>query len=220
MVLDLIDNMENNKNSGDSNTIRPSIVSDDVSINVIKSPDHPTRTVTERVLEEPENSRVNILNTNQDISEQSDKERKPTDDSARKIDHTTNGKMNETDKQHNQNDNNQSGYDMVIPPDTLDNTPIAGSESSSGRQSVDSDTLQRVLEGWCTYKNLPPQSKKVVRIFVSSTFSGIFDIIKIKMPCKYGLNISCVYVSGILCKLGGKCCQMLKTFLFHFNEAT
>ena len=47
------------------------------------------------------------------------------------------------------------------------------SESSSGRQSVDSDTLQRVLEGWCKYTNLPPQSKKVVRIFVSSTFSGM-----------------------------------------------
>ena len=50
------------------------------------------------------------------------------------------------------------------------------SESSSGRQSVDSDTLQRVLEGWCKYQNLPPQSKKVVRIFVSSTFSGLFKI--------------------------------------------
>ena len=132
------------------------------------SNDHNGAAITERVVEEADKL-ANAVNTNQDISDQSNSERKN--------DHMPHGNINATGKQHDRRDNmhveNKSGYDMVIPPNTLDNTPNTGSDSSSGRQSVDSDTLQRVLEGWCTYKNLPPQSKKVVRIFVSSTFSGM-----------------------------------------------
>jgi hypothetical protein len=45
-------------------------------------------------------------------------------------------------------------------------------DAASERESVDLEILQRVLEGWCPYSKLPPQSKKIVRIFVSSTFSG------------------------------------------------
>lgn len=50
------------------------------------------------------------------------------------------------------------------------------------------ETLMRtVLQGTCDFDLLPPLNKKVVRIFVSSTFSGELCMAVFAQSIKYGM---------------------------------
>jgi len=73
--------------------------------------------------------------------------------------------------------------DVIIPADVVAGRQATAVESTSSTMttSTENDTKHRVtttveklvLDGSCAFDRLPPLGKKIVRIFVSSTFSGL-----------------------------------------------